>query len=91
MNKRQLINATALATGMTKKDSERVLNTALELITAALGQGEKVQLSGFGSFEVKHREARVARNLHTRESIEVPATDVPTFKPSNALKKVVAE
>ena len=91
MNKTELIAATALATGLSKKDSERVLNTAMELITAALAQGEKVQISGFGSFEVKSREARTARNLHTLETVEVPATKVPVFKASSALKKSVAK
>ena len=91
MNKTELIAATALATGMTKKDSERVLNTALEIVAAALSQGERVQLSGFGAFEVRHREARQARNLHTKETVEVPATKVPVFKASKALKESVAK
>ena len=91
MNKSQLIAATALATGMTKKDSERVLNTALEIMAETLAQGERVQLSGFGTFDVRHREARLARNLHTKETVKVPATDVPAFKASNALKRAVAK
>ena len=91
MNKTELIAAAAQASGMTKKDTERMLNAALDIITAALGRGEKVQLSGFGTFEVKHREARVARNPRTKESVEVPATEVPMFKASSALKDVVAK
>lgn len=91
MNKTELIAATAQATGMTKKDTERALNAALDIITATLVRGEKVQLSGFGVFEVKHREARVARNLHTKESVEVPATNVPVFKASTSLKDTVAK
>ena len=91
MNKTELIAAAAQAAGMTKKDTERAVNAALDIITAALVRGEKVQLSGFGVFEVKHREARVARNPRTKESVEVPATDVPMFKASNALKDVVAK
>lgn len=91
MNKTELIAATALATGMTKKDSERVLNTALEIITATLAQGEKVQLSGFGTFDVRHREARMGRNVRTKEIVEVSATNVPTFKASTALKESVAK
>ena len=91
MNKTELIAAAAQASGRTKKDTKRMLNAALDIITAALGRGEKVQLSGFGTFEVKHREARVARNPRTKESVEVPATEVPMFKASSALKDVVAK
>ena len=74
MNKTELIAVASQAVGMTKKDTERVLNAALDAITAALARGEKVQLSGFGTFELKAREARVGRNPHTKESIEIPAT-----------------
>ena len=75
---------------MTKKDTERVLNAAIDAITQSLVKGEKVQISGFGTFETKDREARVGRNPHTRESIEIPATRIPSFKPSKALKDNVA-
>ena len=91
MNKTELIAAAAESTGMTKKDTERVLNAAIDAITAALIQGEKVQLSGFGTFEAKTREARVGRNLHTRETMEIPATRVPGFKASKALKDLVGK
>ena len=91
MNKTELIAAAAQAAGMTKKDTERAVNAARDIITASLVRGEKVQLSGFGVFEVKHREPRVARNPRTKESVEVPATDVPMFKASNALKDAVAK
>ena len=91
MNKTELIAAAAQATGMTKKDTERVLNAALDTITASLVRGEKVQLSGFGTFEVKDREARIGRNPHTKEAIEIPATRVPQFKASKALKDTVAK
>ena len=91
MNKTELIAAAAQAAGMTKKDTERAVNAALDIITASLARGEKVQLSGFGVFEVKHREARVARNPRTKESVEGPATNVPMFKASNGLKDVVAK
>ena len=91
MNKTELIAAAAEQTGMTKKDTERVINAALDAITAELAKGNKVQLSGFGSFETKDREARVGRNPHTRESIEIPATRVPSFKASKALKDTVAK
>ena len=90
MNKTELIAIAAESAGMTKKDTERVLNAALDAITAALVDGEKVQLSGFGTFETKDREARVGRNPHTKEAIEIPATRVPAFKASKALKDNIA-
>ena len=91
MNKSELIHAAAESAGMTKKDTERVINAALDLITAQLRQGNKVQLSGFGTFELKDREARVGRNPHTKESVEIPATTVPVFKASKVLKDTVAK
>ena len=91
MNKTELIAAAAESSGMTKKDTERVLNAAIDTIISALTQGEKVQISGFGSFEAKHREARTGRNPRTRESIEIPATRIPAFKASKALKDTVAK
>ena len=80
MNKTELIAIAAENSGMTKKDTERVLNAAIDAITAALVKGDKVQLSGFGIFETKNREARIGRNPHTKEAIEIPATRVPAFK-----------
>lgn len=91
MNKTELINVVAQRTGLTRKDAERCLNTTLETITASLEQGDKVQLSGFGSFEVKDREARIGRNPRTKEAIEIPATRTPVFKPSKALKDTVGK
>ena len=91
MNKTELIAVAAESAGMTKKDTERVLNAAIDAITAALVKGEKVQLSGFGTFETKDREARVGRNPHTKEAIDIPATRVPTFKASKALKDSVSK
>ena len=91
MNKTELIAIAAENAGMTKKDTERVLNAAIDAITASLVRGEKVQLSGFGTFETKTREARVGRNPHTKEAIEIPATRVPTFKASKALKDNIAK
>ena len=69
MNKADLINAAAEKAGLSKKDTEAALNAALEAITQALAQEEKVQLVGFGSFEVKSRAARIGRNPHTKEQI----------------------
>ena len=91
MNKTELIAVASQAVGMTKKDTERVLNAALDAITAALTHGEKVQLSGFGTFETKEREARIGRNPHTKEEIRIPATRVPSFKASKALKDTIAK
>ena len=91
MNKSELISAVAQASGVQKKDAERVVNATIDTITAALAKGEKVQLSGFGTFETKDREARIGRNPHTKEAIEIPATRVPTFKPSKALKDTVTK
>ena len=91
MNKTELIAVVSQAAGLTKKDTERVINAALDTITTSLIEGEKVQLSGFGTFEVKDREARIGRNPHTKEAIEIPATRVPSFKASQALKDTVAK
>ena len=91
MNKTDLIAIAAQNAGLTKKDTERVLNAAIDAITAALVKGEKVQISGFGTFETKDREARIGRNPHTKEAIDIPATRVPSFKPSKALKDNVAK
>ena len=91
MNKTELIAIAAENAGLTKKDTERVLNAAIDAITFALVKGEKVQLSGFGTFETKDREARVGRNPHTKEAIEIPATRVPGFKASKALKDIIAK
>ena len=91
MNKTELIAIAAENAGLTKKDTERVLNAAIDAVTAALVKGEKVQISGFGTFETKDREARIGRNPHTKEAIEIPATRVPSFKPSKALKDIIAK
>ena len=91
MNKTELIAIAAENAGLTKKDTERVLNAAIDAISLALIRGEKVQISGFGTFETKDREARVGRNPHTKEAIEIPATRVPGFKASKALKDIVAK
>ena len=91
MNKTELIAVAAESAGVTKKDAERVLNAALDAITQSMVRGDKVQLSGFGIFEVKDREARVGRNPRTKETIQIPATRQPVFKASKALKDTVAK
>ena len=90
MNKNELINAVAERANLTKKDSEAAVSAMVEAITDALCEGDKVQLVGFGSFEVKKREARVGRNPKTKEAIEIPATKVPVFKAGKLLKDNVA-
>jgi len=91
MNKTELIAAVAEKCGMTKKDAERVVNATIETVEAKLVAGEMVSLSGFGIFEVKAREARVGRNPRTKETIQIPATRLPVFKASKALKDSVAK
>ena len=90
MNKTELINAVAEKTAMSKKDCETVINAALDAMTAALVEGEEIRLVGFGTFEVKKREARTGRNPKTGEEIPIAATKVPAFKPGKALKDAVA-
>ena len=91
MNKAELINAVAEKADVSKKDAEAVISATLETITAALKEGDKVQLVGFGSFEVKKRAASMGRNPKTKESIEIPASVVPVFKAGKALKDSVGQ
>ena len=91
MNKKELIAAVAAKAGTTQKDAENVVNAAFETIAAALANGDRVQVSGFGIFEVKTREARVGRNPRTKESITIPAAKVPAFKASKTLKDTVSK
>ena len=91
MNKTELATAVSERTGIAKKDAERAVNAALETIAEALKKGEKVQLTGFGVFEMKDREARVGRNPRTKEEIRIPATRTPAFKASKALKDSISE
>ena len=91
MNKAELVAAVAEKTALSKKDSEKAINAAFDAITAALVAGEKVQLVGFGAFEVKERGERVGRNPQTKEEITIPASRVATFKVGKALKDAVAK
>ncbi len=91
MNKTELVAAVAEKTGMSKKDSEKAVNAAFDSITEALAAGEKVQLVGFGAFEIKERNARVGRNPKTKETIEIPASRVASFKVGKALKDAVSK
>ena len=91
MNKSELINAVAAAAEVSKKDAEAVITATLDTITAALKEGEKVQLVGFGSFEVRQRAARTGRNPKSNEVIEIPASVVPVFKAGKVLKDTVSK
>ncbi|MCI8690536.1 MAG: HU family DNA-binding protein [Oscillibacter sp.] len=90
MNKAELINAVAASAEVSKKDAEAVITATLDAIVDALKEGEKVQLVGFGSFEVKKRAARIGRNPKTKEPIDIPASTVPVFKAGKVLKEVVS-
>ena len=91
MTKVELIAAVANDANLTKKDAEAAVNSALNAITAALKDGDKVTLVGFGTFEVKERAAREGINPRTKEKIEIPASKLPVFKAGKALKEVVSK
>ena len=91
MNKTELVNAVAEKAAVSKKDAEKVINATVDAITAALIAGDKVQLVGFGAFEVKSRAARQGRNPRTKETITIPASKSPVFKAGKALKDAVAK
>ena len=91
MNKMELISAIAEKAELSKKDAEKALAAVVESISEALQTGDKVQLIGFGSFEVKNREARIGRNPKTKEEIRIPASKTPVFKAGKALKDAVAK
>ncbi|CCJ65569.1 MULTISPECIES: HU family DNA-binding protein [Leuconostoc] len=88
-NKQELVDSVAKATGLTKKDAVASVDAVFASIEAALKKGEKVQLIGFGNFEVRDRAARKGRNPQTGEEIEIAASKVPAFKPGKALKDAV--
>ncbi len=89
MNKTELIAAVAAETGLTKKDSELAVNAFVNQVTEALKKGDKVSIVGFGSFEVKHRNARVGRNPKTKETITIPASKAPAFKAGKQFKESI--
>ena len=91
MNKTELIAAVAEKADLSKKDAEAAITAAVEAITGALIEGEKVQLVGFGSFEVKTRAARVGRNPKTGEEIPISEARLPVFKAGKGLKDAVAK
>ena len=89
MNKSDLIAAMAAKTGETKKSAEASLDAFISTVTESLKKGEKVQLVGFGSFEVRKRAARKGRNPQTKEEIKIPASKAPVFKAGKALNDLV--
>lgn len=91
MNKTKLVSAMAERLGASKKHSEEALTVALDLITEALAEGEKVQLVGFGSFEVRERAPRIGRNPRTKEEVTIPASKAVQFKSGKVLKRAVAQ
>jgi len=91
MNKTELIGVIAEKSGLSKKDSEKALSATIEAISEALVAGEKVQLVGFGVYEVKSRAARMGRNPKTKEAIKIPESRTPVFKAGKALKDAVAK
>lgn len=89
MNKSELVDAIAKDTGLTKKDSEAALKSIIETISKELSKGREVSLIGFGTFAVGKRAARSGRNPKTGETIKIPASKSPKFKPGKALKDKV--
>lgn len=89
MNKTELIAAISEKAGLSKKDAEAALNAFIDSVKGALKKGDKVQLIGFGSFEVKERAARKGRNPQTKAEITIPASKVPTFKVGKAFKDAI--
>ncbi len=89
MTKVELIAAVTEKTGMSKKDADRAVSAVIDAIAEGLEKGDKVQMVGFGTFEVRTRAAREARNPRTGETIRIPATKVPVFKAGKTLKERV--
>lgn len=91
MNKTELVNAVAEKADFSKKDADKAVAAVLESITDALAQGDKVQIVGFGTFEVRARAEKQGRNPKTGEAMIVPASNLPAFKAGKALKEAVAK
>ena len=91
MNKTELVSTMAERLGASKKHSEEALTVALDLITEALAEGEKVQLVGFGSFEVRERAPHIGRNPRTKEEVTIPASKAVQFKSGKVLKRAVSQ
>ncbi len=91
MNKAELVSSVAEKAELTKKDSEKAVNALLETIGLALQRGDRVQLVGFGTFEIRERAARKGRNPQTGEEIDIAAARVPIFKAGKTLRQAVIE
>jgi len=91
VTKTDVVEALASRLDFTKADSKRALDGVLEIIEDSLAKGEKVTLTGFGTFEVRHRKARMGRNPQTGAPLHIPATDYPAFKAGKGLKEAVKE
>ncbi len=91
MNKVELSAAVAEKTGLSKKDAEKAVAAVLDSVVEALAAGEKVQIVGFGTFEVRAREERTGRNPRTKETIVIPASKQPAFKAGKAFKDAVSK
>ena len=89
MNKSELIAAVAEQAGLSKKDAEKAVNAVVSVVTDALVEGDKVQLVGFGTFEVRERAARTGRNPKTKETITIAASKAPAFKAGKAFKEAI--
>ena len=89
MNKTELITAVAQKAEMTKKDAEKAVKAVIDVISDAMVKGEKVQLIGFGTFEVRERKAREGHNPSTQKPIKIPASKPPAFRVSKQLKEKV--
>lgn len=89
MNKNELVANVAEKAGLTKKDAEKAVNAFFDTVQQALVEGDKIQMIGFGTFEVKDRAARTGRNPRTNEEIQIPASKNPVFKAGKALKDAV--
>ncbi|MFZ4452637.1 HU family DNA-binding protein [Salibacterium aidingense] len=89
MNKTDLINQVSEKAELSKKDTEAAVNATLEAIENSLKSGDKVQLIGFGNFEIRERAEREGRNPQTGETMKIPASKVPAFKPGKGLKEAV--
>lgn len=91
MNKSDLVGVVAEKSGLTKKDAEKAVNAVFDAVTEALAAGEKVQVVGFGTFEVRERAARKGRNPQTGEEIEIAAAKLPVFKAGKGLRETVSK
>lgn len=89
MNKTELITAVAEKSGMTKKDAEKSVAAVFDTIVEKVAEGEKVQIVGFGTFEMREREERMGCDPRTREKITIPASKVPAFKAGKSFKEIV--